>query len=157
MHKIYLLLLFLFTLGFAQEQTPPYVEFSVTMGKVYKQGDVATIDITAKLIDPEGLIQQAVLFLNVVEIDAAKRFPQAAHLIFADATTTNDIFKIVKNGQELQAGMTTSLSFTLKGNAKPAQYSLALQLFNGDNTDPNTVKVDNRIGLRNFRFTIEAK
>ena len=52
------------------------------MSEVYKQGDSATIDISAHLIDPENTVTEAVLFLNVVEVDEAKKYPQAGHLNF---------------------------------------------------------------------------
>jgi hypothetical protein len=144
--------------GFSQkEKTPPYVEFSVTMNEVYKQGDSATIDISAQLIDPENVITEAVLFLNVVEVDEAKKYPQAGHLIFADASSPNDITKKVFTGDELRTGLSTTVTFLIKDNAKPANYSLALQLFKGTNTDPNRVQGEDRIDMRNFRFTIEPK
>jgi hypothetical protein len=156
-----LLLIFIFLLsvfGNAQKpKTPPYVEFSATMNDVYKQGDTATVNISAQLVDPENKIKEGVLFLNVVEIDEAKKYPQAAHLIFADASSPNDITKKVYTGDELRAGLATTVTFVLKDNAKPATYSLALQLFNGTNTDPHRVRVEDRIDLRNFKFAIEPK
>lgn len=146
------------TFGFCQkDKVPPYVEFGVSMNATYKQGDSATVNIAVRLIDPENLIKEAVLFLNVVEIDAAKTFPQAAHLIFADASSPNDITKKVFTGDELKAGLSTTVTFVIKDNAKPAKYSLALQLFKGQNTNPNRVKLEDRIDIKNFPFTIEPR
>jgi hypothetical protein len=149
--------IFFFIAVAQKEKTPPYVEFTGTMNSVYKQGDIATVDISVQLIDPENVITEAVLFLNVVEIDEAKKYPQAAHLIFADASSPNDITKKVYTGDELRVGLATTVTFVIKDNAKPANYSLALQLFNGTNTDPNRVKVEERIDMKNFKFTIEPK
>ncbi len=156
--RLFIIFIFIIGLGFAQKQKdPPYVEFTATMNSVYKQGDSATIDISARLIDPENTITEAVLFLNVVEVDEAKKYPQAGHLIFADATSPNDITKKVITGDELRAGLATTVTFLIKDNAKPADYSLALQLFNGTNIDPNRVRVEERIDIKNFRFVIEPK
>ncbi len=158
MYRLLLISFLCLNLITAQKQkNPPYVEFSATMNEVYKQGDTATVDISARLIDPENTITEAVLFLNVVEVDEAKKFPQAGHLIFADASSPNDITKKVFLGEQLKEGLSTTVTFLIKEDAKPANYSLALQLFNGNSTDPNKVKFEDRIDIKSFRFTIEPK
>ena len=112
------------------------------------------MDISIQLVDESAAFKEAVLFLNVVEVDEAGRFPQAAHLIFVRASEEPSIFRKVYSREDLLSGVDTSLRFKLRERAKPATYALVLQAFEGSETSPNRVTVENRIAMQPTEFVI---
>lgn len=120
----------------------------------YIQGADGVVAISISLDEASSDFSEAVVFLNVVEVDAAGKYPQAAHKIFKAASEEPEIFKQVVTRAALEAGIATTLSFTLNNNAKPATYSLVLQVFEGNNTNPNAVNPATRLGIGSFLFDI---
>jgi hypothetical protein len=144
------LLLALLSWGSAQDAP----KFSVTssLQSSYVQGAADAVSIFVKLNEATNALEQGVIFLNVVE--ATPSYPQAAHKIFASASEEPKIFQVVYSADSLLQGLGTTLSFQLKADAKPATYSLVIQVFNDGNTDPHRVKAENRVAIKSFSFEI---
>lgn len=121
----------------------------------YRPGEAGEVAISFAFAAPE--LERGVLFLNVVERDAARTYPQAAHLIFASASETPGIFRRVYSAEQLAAGLATTLSFRLRDNAKPGDYALVLQLYQGSVSHPNRVRPEDRLVLKSFNFSIEPR
>ena len=138
--------------GLVFTQDLPKFEIAASMASSYQQGQADDVSISLKLTDAEVNFTEAVVFLNVVE--NAPPYPQAAHRIFASASETPKVFQTVYSADSLREGISTSLSFGLKDNAKPGSYSLVIQVFAGANTDPHGVKPDTRVAMRSFAFEI---
>lgn len=132
------------------------LEVTTTLAASYPQGAEDAVTITVKLDEGAGL-EQGVLFLNIVERDPAGTYPQAAHRLFASASEEPGIFRVVVSSKALREGLQTTLSFSLRDRAKPGNYALVVQLFKGDTTNPGRVRVENRVGMRAFDFTVEAR
>jgi hypothetical protein len=139
--------------GFAQGQKA--FGISADLESSYVQGASGSVSIAVQLTDASLNLSQAVVFLNIVENNPAKNYPQAGHLIFAAAAEEPQIFRLVWNRDALLNGLATSLSFSLKDNARPGDYSLVIQVFRGTNTNPNGVRVEDRIALKSFAFRVE--
>ncbi len=124
----------------------------------YNQGDSTKVGISVKLVDSDMDFENAVIFLNVVEIDAAQKYPQAAHKIFASASADNeyDIFKKVFTKEDLLAGLATNINFVFKDDADPLKYALVIQIFEGKNTNPHRLRGKHRIAFKAHSFTILA-
>lgn len=140
-------------LGLAQVTSG--LNVALNLETAYSQGQEATVNFVITLDDDALELEQGVLFLNIVERDAAGKNPQAAHKIFASAKETPSVFRTVYTGAELRAGVETSLSFQLRETAKIADYSLVVQLYRGAETNPNRVKYANRLALKGFNFSIK--
>lgn len=121
---------------------------------VYRQGEEGNIDLTITLSDTAETVGEGVLFLNIVERDAAQTWPQAAHLIFASAREKESVFRIPFTGQALREGLTTSLAFKLRDHAKVGEYALVVQLYKGSETNPNRVKPEHRLSMQGFDFSV---
>jgi hypothetical protein len=78
------------------------------------------------------------------------------HRLFSSGSESNAIFQTPLSGDTLRAGLSTSYSFTFRNNAPPANYALVVQLFRGRNTNPNRVRVEDRIALRAVNFRVES-
>ena len=126
------------------------------VSSVYRQGEAGSIDFSLVLNDPEATVSEGVLFLNIVERDAARNWPQAAHLIFASAQERESVFRVPFSGETLRAGLKTSLEFKLRDRAKPGDYALVIQLYRGNETDPGRVRVADRIAMQSFDFSVTA-
>ena len=144
-----------FVLGQAQS---PRVTLNVTANvqATYRQGETADIDFVITLSDAAETVDEGVLFLNVVERDAARGWPQAAHLVFATAQEKESVFRVPYSGRALREGVSMGLSFKLREQAKPGDYALVIQLYRGRETNPNRVRVADRIALRGFDFSVVA-
>ncbi len=141
----------------SRAQTPPLTLLVTTnVQATYHQGETADIDFVITLNDAAETVDEGVLFLNVVERDVARGWPQAAHLIFATAQEKERVFRVPFSGQVLRGGLSTSLSFRLRDRAEPGDYALVVQLFRGAETNPNRVRVADRIALRGFDFSVAA-
>ncbi|NOK79058.1 MAG: hypothetical protein GFH24_608434n15 [Chloroflexi bacterium AL-N5] len=121
----------------------------------YEPGASGTVSISVQLLNPDLDFSQAVVFLNIVEIDERRTYPQVMHQLFSAADAAPDIFKTVYSKEQLLNGVSTNLVFFLRDNAKPGSYSMAIQVFSGNNTDPNRVRVQDRLGIQNFGFSID--
>ena len=149
LRRLFLLSLF-FSFVLVQGQT---LEVITTLEQSYRQGQEGAITfiISAETLDTAF---EGVLFLNVVELDEARNWPQAAHKIFAAAKEAPTVFRVVRSGAELKGGLETELQFRLRERAKPGDYALVIQLYQGSVTDPNRVRGTDRIAMRGFNFRI---
>ena len=135
-------------------QVAPSMQVSADMAPVYVQGRAGSVTLSMRLKDPDSTVSDGVLFLNVVERDEARGWPQVAHRIFALARETPKVFRLPYTGKELRRGVETRLEFQLRSRAKPADYALVVQLYEGTSTNPNRVEPENRLGMTGFNFTI---
>lgn len=142
-----------FPLGQAQIPQATLV-VTANVQPVYRQGEEDSIDLTIILSDTAETVGEAVLFLNIVERDAAQTWTQAAHLIFASAREKESVFRIPFSGQALREGLTTRLVFKLRDHAKVGEYALVVQLYKGSETNPNRVKPEHRLSMRGFDFSV---
>ena len=141
----------------AQTQSPQAVlNVTANIQPEYRQGEEGSIDFVITLNDPGETVSEGVLFLNIVERDAARNWPQAAHLIFASASEAESVFKVPYSGQALRVGVGTRLNFKLRDRAKTSDYALVIQIFQGAETNPNRVRVADRIALQSFDFSVVA-
>lgn len=134
----------------------PSLRLETTLRPSYAPGESDSVEITVVLEDPELAVEGGVLFLNIVENNAERNWPQAMHRLFAAGSESNGIFQRYFTGDELRAGLQTTLSFTLRQDAPQLRYALVVQLFRGRNTNPHRVRERDRIALRAVGFRIEA-
>lgn len=156
MRNYVLIILSLYIFAFANAQSFD-IQITNTLPE-YKQGETTKIAISVKLVDETLDFENAVIFLNVVEIDKAQKYPQAAHKIFAAAKADDDIdiFKKVYSKEDLMAGLVTSINFTFKDKAALLKYALVIQVFEGRNTNPHRLRGKRRIGFKAHNFVILA-
>jgi len=147
--------MFFFALGYAYAQ-----DFDIRIlnaNNSYKQGDSASVFIFVKLQNVDLQIDKAVIFLNVVEIDKARKYPQAAHKIFATASIDNNIFKTVYSKEQLLGGVAANINYSFKNGAKLAKYAIVIQVFEGTNTDPHRLAGKHRLAIKAHNFDLIAK
>jgi hypothetical protein len=120
----------------------------------YQPGESGQVGFFLQLLDPEVSALPGVWFLNIVKPLQDGSVRQVAHLLFSSAHEDPEAFRQVFSAAELQAGVAAGLSFTFRGNAAPGDYDMVLQLFEGDNVNPNTVGAQRRIALQSFRFSV---
>lgn len=151
-----LALLAIFAASVATAQ-PADLELAVesNIQEAYLAGEAYEIDFSIRLVDPDALVERAVLFLNVVENDPARNYPQAAHLIFESAEETVEIFRIPFDGETLREGLETSIRIRFRLNVPEGAYSIVFQAFEGEQTNPNQVRIEDRVAIRSFPFTLE--
>ena len=137
--------------------SPPQLATSASLSSSYQRGESDTISLNVRMDDPDNSLREGVIFLNIVENNPAKNYPQAMHLVFDNSrgTAQPNIFNTVFSGDALRAGLSTQLSFRIRDDAPPDNYLLAIQVFRGNNTNPNRVKISDRLGLDLYHFTIE--
>lgn len=143
-------------INFGVAQETPGLTLHTTLQSSYRPGESDTVEITVTLNDPELQVDGGVLFLNIVEVDPDRNWPQAMHRLFSSGSESNTIFQTPLDGDALRAGLSTSYSFTFRHNAPQANYALVVQLFRGRNTNPNRVRVEDRIALRAVNFRVES-
>ncbi len=141
-------------LAFGLSQSQEAFNIQSNMLANYEQGSTGEVAITVRLTDEASSLEQAVVFLNVVENVA--NYPQAAHKIFASASESPEVFQQVYSAEVLRAGVSTSLTFQLKDDAKLSNYSLVIQIFEGTTLDPHKVKFEDRVAIKGFNFNIVA-
>lgn len=141
----------------AAAEAPLVAQVEAGLEASYRPGEHGEIAIRLVYDDPASGLTEGVAFLNVVERDPAHDWPQAAHKIFASASETPKVFRVVQSLEQLRAGLGTTLSFRLRDDAEPGEYALVVQLYRGSNTDPNRVRVEDRVLLKGFDFQIVAK
>lgn len=130
-------------------------EVRADLAASYRQGEAGAVHISVRYQAPEAF--EGVLFLNVVERDPARTYPQAAHRIFADAAESPKVFRVVQDAPALAEGLSTTLRFRLRANAPPGPYALVVQLYRGRQTNPNRVRVEDRVLLQGFNFEVTAE
>ena len=121
---------------------------------VYRPGEAGVVIIRLRYDAASAALADGVIFLNVVERDAARKWPQAAHRIFAAASEDPPVFRRVYDGAALQSGLNTTLRFRLRERAPLGDYALVVQLYRGDETNPNAVRPEDRVLMRGFDFAI---
>ncbi len=153
-----LLALFLaLVVALAAAEAPPVVaEIRADVQTNYQPGDRGEITVHLVYDDPSLPLEAGVVFLNVVERDPERTWPQAAHKVFASAHETPRVFRLVQDAAALKAGVGATLSFRLRDNARPGPYSLVVQLYRGVTTDPNRVRAEDRLLMKGFDFEIVA-
>jgi hypothetical protein len=124
------------------------------LGASYAPGAVGEVPIALHFDDVAALPVSGVVFLNVVEDDPARDWPQAAHRIFASASEDPPVFRQVLSAEALRAGLTTTVRFRLRANAPPGRYHLVIQVYRGPVTDPGRVRAEDRVFMRGFAFDI---
>lgn len=130
-------------------------EVRADLAASYRQGEAGVVRIEVRYPAPAAF--EGVLFLNVVERDPARNWPQAAHRIFAAAAESPQVFRVVQGAQALAEGLSTTLEFRLRANAPPGPYALVIQLYRGRQTNPNRVRVEDRVLLKGFDFEVVAQ
>lgn len=126
----------------------------------YAQGSEHELWARIRLIDERTMVERGVLFLNVVENDEAGRSPQAMHVVFASATEVPNgqeglqKFLVPLDGAELRAGVEARVRVALRERAPLGSYSIVFQLFEGDETNPHKVRVENRAAMWSHRFEV---
>lgn len=145
-------LLMLLSSSLAQDKA--VFQITSSLAPSYVQGSSDTVSISLKLAELVEGLDQAVVFLNVVENQP--NYPQAAHKIFASAAEEPPVFQVVQSAESLLTGVATNLSFQLKDNATVGKYSLVIQVFQGSNTDPHRVNGEERVAIQGFNFEITA-
>ena len=158
-----LLLFFVLFPAACNKATPPVdpppgienvsVSISTSLESAYQPGDSDSSEISVKIDDPDKALQNAVIFLAVTERLGGGSY-RIAPEILADGSVEPNIFQTVYSGKQLRKGLSSKLSFKLSDTATPSGYALVIQVFNGTETNPNLVKIENRIGSRTFRFDI---
>ncbi len=142
------MLLILLPLAWAQR-----LEAAANLALYYRPGDEIEIALAFRLVGEEA-VPVAVAFLNVVERDSARGYPQAAHRLFRSAESQNRVFQVAKSGEVWQLGVETILRARLRDDAPPGEYALVVQLFRGSNTNPHRVRSEDRLGIQAFNVTI---
>ena len=164
------LLLFLLTLliGCATPEPSPVIELpgaapkssiSASLnGKTFRLGETSQQTLFVQLDDPDKVIDEAVVFLNVLYIlpDDSGRYVRALD-VFKNPNIDPDIFKKVLSGEELRAGIETQLTYTVDEKARSGLYDLNIQIFNGSETNPSRVNFENRIGNKNIYFNVVSE
>ncbi len=150
--KLIFCLVSLLAFGLGQSQEAFNIQSNMLAN--YEQGNSGEVAISVRLTDEASSLEQAVIFLNVVENVA--NYPQAAHKIFASASETPELFQQVYSAEALRVGVNTSLAFQLKDNAKLSNYSLVIQVFEGNTVDPHKVNFEDRVAIKGFNFNIIA-
>ena len=138
----------------AAQDTPGFVIQS-NVPDVLTPGEAGSIEVFVKANDPEHHLSEAVVFLNVVEHDEAKRYPQASYRLFSSAEEETETLQRVLSGDALREGVSIRLNYQLRDNVKPATYSVVIQVFNGNNVNPNRVSIKQRLAMKPFVFVIE--
>lgn len=127
--------------------------------ETYAQGSEHELWVRVRLVDPMETVDEGVLFLNVVENDEAGRHPQAMHLVFAsarepDGADSPPIFLVPLSGEVLRVGVETTIVVRLRARAPLGSYSMVIQLFEGTETHPHRVVVENRVAMRSLQFDV---
>lgn len=125
-----------------------------TIVERYCAGTEHDLWVSLVLEDPRETVAEGVLFLNVVENNPERDYPQAAHRLFSNASGTPQIFGKVFSGAALRGGRETTVSVVFRGDAPPGDYAIVFQAFAGRETDPNRVDVAKRVGLAAVPFTV---
>lgn len=129
------------------------LEGTANLAPYYRPGDEIEVTLTFRLVGEE-VVPMAVAFLNVVERDTARGYPQMAHRLFGSAESQNQVFQVAKPGEVWQRGVETVLRARLRANAPPGEYAIVIQLFRGSETNPHRVLSENRLGIQAFNVTI---
>ncbi len=146
-----LLICLLLACGAAVAQT---VHIAADVPAEMTQGGSVRATFELQLIDGPDSLEQGVWFLNVVEPLGGGEVRQMTHLLFSAAREDRPVFRQVFSREELEAGLSTTLDFELRRGAQPGDYLIALQLFNGRNTNPGRVRAENRVAMEFVGFTI---
>lgn len=120
------------------------------------RGERFSHSISINLDDPSGSVTEAVMFLNVLRVISDEDGLYEPVLpYFSEANTTNNIFNTPISGDLLREGVLTELSYIITEEAPIGTYNINIQMFEGNETNPAKVTVEQRIGITNTRFTVQ--
>lgn len=146
-----LLISLLLACGMAVAQT---VRIAAEVPAEMTQGGSVRATFELQLLDGPDSLDEGVWFLNVVEPLGGGEVRQMTHLLFSSAREDIPVFRQVFSREELEAGLRTTLDFELRRGAQLGDYLIALQLFNGRNTNPGRVLAENRVAMEFVGFSI---
>lgn len=139
-----LLLFLVASFAFAQVE----VSVQALMPETIEQGSVVRAEFTLAVTDGADGVEQGVWFLNVVEELGGGEVRQMSTRLFSSGTEDGQLFRRVLSGTELRSGQSTVLELTIRDNAPPGDYLIALQLFEGTVTNPSRVDPGRRLAMR---------
>ena len=138
----------------AQASDEVRLEVSSNIQDRYRAGTEHELNVRLALVDPAETVVQGVLFLNVVENDESGSFPQAMHKVFASAETDEDVFRVPLEAARLRSGVEAMVRVRLRDQAPAGTYSIVIQLFEGNVTDPHAVRIDDRVAMTAWTFQV---
>lgn len=138
----------------AQDDAVPRLDVTSNVADRYVQGTEYDLSVRLSLVDPNGRVEQGVLFLNVVEVNEEGTHPQAMHRVFASAETSDTAFRMPLDGATLRQGIEATVHVRLRDDAPPGTYAMVIQLFEGAQTDPHAVQVEKRLAMHSFQFEV---
>lgn len=141
-------------LGVAQDEAPFRLQVASNLTDRYVQGSEHDLTVRVALVDPSAAVAQGVLFLNVVEVKDDGTSPQAMHRVFASAQTSQTVFRTPLDGATLRGGVEATVHVRFRDRAPPGVYAMVIQLFEGSQTDPHAVQVENRIAMHSLEFDV---
>lgn len=135
---------------------PPVSTISIDpKNSIIERGEESQHKIFVKIDDPDKSISEAVLFLNVLYmLPDGNGLYEPALGYFSNPSITNSIFSTVLTGAQLRKGLATRLNYTIRPEAPVGLYTINIQMFNGSETNPRAVKIENRIGIQNILFEV---
>ena len=139
----------------AMAQSPVSISVSNLPAELAR-GSSARVGFELRLLDEAVVGTQGVWFLNIVEPLGGGDVRQVAHLLFASAREETTVFRRAFSTAELAGGLDTAIEFRLRPGAPVGSYLLALQLFDGPNTNPGRVKAADRMAMEFFPFRVVA-
>lgn len=151
MRRFRVIMLSLLLAGAAAAQS---VRIDAELPAEMTQGGSARATFDLQLLEAPADLTEGVWFLNVVEPLQGGEVRQMTHLLFSAAREEGKLFRQVFSRAELEAGISTTLEFELRRFAPTGEYLIALQLFNGRDTNPGRVKAADRVAMEFLRFSV---
>jgi hypothetical protein len=136
---------------------PPGFEATTDLpaGMTFEPAALGKTSFHLRLLDPDKVVEHSVIFVTVNrQLGGGQYEPHVGLHIFKSISVEPDVFRKVLLGSDLRAGISVSFDFRLRSDAQAGRYTINFQLFNGPDTNPNTVQIQNRIGTANFVFGI---
>ena len=135
------------------EPAPAHPEITITgtpKKAVIERGQRATHEIFVKLDDPDRVVDEAVIFLYVGHVDSGENGFRSV----SDPIVMPNIFATPLPGASLRKGVSTEMTYTINEDALLGDYDINIQIFEGNETSPASVKQEDLLGIRNIRFII---
>lgn len=120
---------------------------------VIPRGEAIRQTLSIKLDDPSKSVEEAVIFLNAV-YGRGPSAVKASPSYFTGYSISNPIFATPISGEQLRAGISTTLSYAINPSAPVGDYTFNIQVYNGNETSPVSVEYSNLINPHNIEFTV---